>query len=353
MRQLLAAAPVVVASHAERDGDERLTPSPALDSLPELAGEALAIRPSPTLKERQFAERPAMAPVADPAPPLGAGEQVSGGARILQLQAACPARAFFEVRLHAEELAVPPVGIDPLRRGQLVHRALEQLHLAMHERKLSPGEPAAAEVVTEISTRNASELLPATPLNRVLCELESTRLQFLLTELLRFDAGRPSFLTVAAERSFELVLGPLTLRLRADRVDQLADGSRLVIDYKTGGSPRSADWIGARPAEPQLPLYALAGKAQAVAIFRLNEEGLQAWGVAARDLEIPRIDPVDRITGGRLGDWRDLLAEWSANLTALANEFADGSCLIDARAPEAAAGAYASLSRLFHQAPSA
>jgi RecB family exonuclease len=47
----------------------------------------------------------------------------------------------------------------------------------------------------------------------------------------------------------------LEFSLRIDRVDRLADGGRVLIDYKTGMA--SADWRGERPDNPQLPLYAL------------------------------------------------------------------------------------------------
>ncbi len=38
-------------------------------------------------------------------------------------------------------------------------------------------------------------------------------------------------------------------------MDRLADGARVLIDYKTGMA--SVDWRGERPDNPQLPMYAL------------------------------------------------------------------------------------------------
>jgi RecB family exonuclease len=47
----------------------------------------------------------------------------------------------------------------------------------------------------------------------------------------------------------------LEFNVRIDRVDRLADGARVLIDYKTGIA--TADWRGERPDNPQLPIYAL------------------------------------------------------------------------------------------------
>ena len=47
----------------------------------------------------------------------------------------------------------------------------------------------------------------------------------------------------------------LEYAVRIDRVDRLADGTRVLIDYKTGLA--TADWRGERPDNPQLPIYAL------------------------------------------------------------------------------------------------
>jgi RecB family exonuclease len=56
----------------------------------------------------------------------------------------------------------------------------------------------------------------------------------------------------------------LEFSLRIDRVDRLADGARVLIDYKTGMA--SADWRGERPDNPQLPIYALLRPEALVAV---------------------------------------------------------------------------------------
>jgi RecB family exonuclease len=56
----------------------------------------------------------------------------------------------------------------------------------------------------------------------------------------------------------------LEFAVRIDRVDRLADGTRVLIDYKTGLA--AADWRGERPDNPQLPIYALLRPEALVAV---------------------------------------------------------------------------------------
>ena len=58
------------------------------------------------------------------------------------------------------------------------------------------------------------------------------------------------------ERGFSFKLGPLLVRGRVDRVDELPDGSFELIDYKTG-RPKSEDDLR---EDVQLSLYQLAAR---------------------------------------------------------------------------------------------
>ena len=56
---------------------------------------------------------------------------VRRGARVLELQSACPFRAFGELRLGAEPHEEPDAGIDRRVRGIVLHRALERFWAAV------------------------------------------------------------------------------------------------------------------------------------------------------------------------------------------------------------------------------
>lgn len=60
----------------------------------------------------------------------------------------------------------------------------------------------------------------------------------------------------AAEVSCEVPLGDLTLIGNLDRIDRLADGSRMVIDYKTENRATTAERLKQPQEDTQLAFYA-------------------------------------------------------------------------------------------------
>lgn len=345
MQQLLRAADTVIVSASRRRGDERLTPTPWLAGVRPANGSELVARHAPSLTEAILA-RKEIEVVADPAPKFAGGQSLQGGVRLLQLQALCPARAFFELRLHAKELPVPSFGIDAAMRGQWVHAVLERLYKALRERDLQPAAPEAWDLAGEIIECSPLPGLPPTPLNRVLKALEVRRLKKLVRQLFDFECARPPFVLAKAEESLQVPLGGLRLNLRVDRIDQLDAGARLVIDYKTGAFKSTRDWFKERPPEPQLPLYAVGTGARSVTYIRLGEDGVSARGIAADDIAIPGIDVLGRTKQTVHEDWDKLVADWRVRLAGLVAEFIDGDCAIDLDAPDLAGGQYAPLTRV-------
>ena len=111
---------------------------------------------------------------------------------------------------------------------------------------------------------------------------------------------------IEAEQWKETPLGNLSLHGKIDRLDRLADGRRLVIDYKTEPSRKTAERIAAREEDTQLPFYAalLADDTLEAAYVNLGEKDLtQSYPqhdiVALRDELIAGIQTdMARIAGG-------------------------------------------------------
>ena len=92
-------------------------------------------------------------------------------------------------------------------------------------------------------------------------QLEQQVCADLLSEWLSLERKRDiSFRVLEMEQNHTLDLNGLMLTLRPDRIDEYDDGRRVVIDYKTR-APSKNKWLGHRPEEPQLPLYALLDQA--------------------------------------------------------------------------------------------
>jgi hypothetical protein len=155
--------------------------------------------------------------------------------------------------------------------------------------------------------------------------LEQARLVELLQDWLAREQQRAPFRVLHLEQRDQARIGPLTLKVRADRVDELADGRVVVIDYKSGRGQRTATWTQERLEEPQVPLYAVQHgerlAAAAIARVRIDKDG-GFKGLAEGDGLLPGLKGFKGTDS--VPDWHALNAHWRARLTSLAEEVVAG-----------------------------
>jgi ATP-dependent helicase/nuclease subunit B len=116
--------------------------------------------------------------------------------------------------------------------------------------------------------------------------------------------------------------GGLAYTVRIDRIDRLEDGSRILIDYKTGWVTQ--DWRGERPDNPQLPMYALLHRDNLVAVAygRVSAAECRFVVESARGDIFPRVK-ASRLEG--MASFAELVAAWERRVESLAEEFARGA----------------------------
>jgi RecB family exonuclease len=145
---------------------------------------------------------------------------------------------------------------------------------------------------------------------------------------------------VGCEEQIEFTAGGVQVNLKLDRIDELEDGGRVVLDYKTG-KVRPSAWFGDRPDDPQLPLYGVAanapdgagangGRVAAVAFAQIRPEVVGFSGVVRSEGVLPDLP------GNREGavkdaadDWPRVLQDWSAMLEDLGRGFCAGTAAVD------------------------
>jgi RecB family exonuclease len=178
----------------------------------------------------------------------------------------CPFKFFASVLLQLDEddEAAEPVGLDPRRRGTIVHRVFQDFFDAWSRQ----GHGAISAAVMPVARVLFEETVDAclADLSEADRVLERARLVGSATAIglgervFRLEARHP---TPIVERLLEFNLRGeyelgdeghrLVLKGVADRIDLLSDGSLRLIDYKTG-----------RPPDPrrsvQLALYALCAE---------------------------------------------------------------------------------------------
>ena len=265
--RLVQSADEAVASVAQFDGETPVLASALIGSLPRR--DEPPTWPHQRLSRYIHAARPRPEWLLDArAPRPRPGQPARGGAKLLELQSACPFRAGAEMRLHARALEEPAPGLTPAERGELVHGVLARVWRVLADQQALLAQDATTLrglVRASIESEAAGLRRHATRLTERLLELECEWLEKRVAELLDSDRARAPFAVDSVETPRTVVLGGLTLEVKLDRVDRLADGRLAVIDYKTGGDAEPGAWLGDRPRLPQIPLYTQAVGAERVA----------------------------------------------------------------------------------------
>jgi ATP-dependent helicase/nuclease subunit B len=356
--RLVASADRVVASWYRSDGDAEERPSPWIAEWPR--GDESQPR-GHGYRQTLLAARPVLERVADAASPAVAGEYARGGARIAELQSLCPFRAQAELRLGAHPMAVVAPGVGPLVRGQLAHRVLDDVwrELRSQARLAARTDAALTDEIRAIVARRAQALLAGASGHHVrLVAIESELAQARVLELLRIERMRSPFAVYdRPERSESVRIGGIVIDLRIDRIDELEDGSLVIVDYKTGSSADTNAWYGDRPRQPQMPLYAVVhrDRVAAVAFALLSSARVGFAGTARSAGLLPGVEASMAESRASAADsWDAVLEGWQHAVERLLSGFAAGGsavdplpgacrychlrilCRIDERAPEAA-----------------
>lgn len=333
--RLLHAAPEITFSYALADGNKIRRPSPLLEGMAQIVSHYTY--PQTLANQLANANSGACEAVDDTlAPPVAAGEVVGGGSSLLRAQAICPAWAFYQYRLGAKALNEPVEGFNPADRGTLVHATLEAFWTEVTSsnalRSLNSDERAAAISRAAIAGIAQFEKSSHQTLSSRIREIEAKRLERILGLWLEIEAKRTvPFSVVAREERRVIRVADIAVNVVIDRIDELADGRRIVIDYKTGASIDIKNWASQRITEPQVPIYAaLAGEdVSAIAFAKVQLDKPAFVGVAEDSDMLPGVpgvgDDKQRLfPPAAYPSWTSVIQHWEARLEAIAQEIKDG-----------------------------
>jgi RecB family exonuclease len=206
-----------------------------------------------------------------------------------------------------------------------VHAVLEETWRELKTHAALCSRPDIDEVVAR-SVDGAIERFErerGRPLPARFAALERQRLRRLTADWLEVDRERESFEVIEPEEDKYAETGGVRFRVKIDRVDRLADGREMIVDYKTGiTSPRS--WESDRPEEPQLPLYGTIHEKPLAGVLyaRVRAGDLRFIGLVDDGVTLPGCEQVD--LGAKVDRWRAVLER-------IGGEFREGRAEVDPR----------------------
>ncbi len=329
MKSLIGSTENIIFSHAAQHLDQILRPSVLIKSTPEIELSDLQLPAYQALANKIMASQQ-WEYYTDESVPLSTERDFSAGTQLLQSQAACPFQAYARWRLKAHFHPFPHNGLNAGERGSLLHQVLEQFwNVVQDQASLLQQTPRALEKIINDSIDHCFNLFSKKrPLGfkTLFIDIERRRLQTLLKNIIELEKQRPVFMQTQHEAKTQLTLGPLSFKLRIDRIDKLNATQYMIIDYKTG-VPSKIDWLEERCDYPQLPLYCLsqAETVRSFAIMHLNSKKITLKGISAEASALQQLTPLKEIkTTLVLNDWSDLLKHWQTCLEKLAIEFQQG-----------------------------
>ena len=246
-------------------------------------------------------------------------ENIRGGAAILKEQAACAFQAFAKRRLHANELALPQLGLHPKERGQILHAILEQLwgDIKNHARLCELDQKEINYCINTSINKIINNFKKYKPyvFKENFIKTEKKYLFYLLQKWLIIEKSREPFKVISRELRQKIKLKYININLQIDRIDELENGNKIIIDYKTG-AVKISDWLGDRPNEPQLPLYCITypEDIDGIMLAQIRNKKMNYMGLKKED------DP---------DNWQELKTQWKNILLGLEKYFHEGQAIVN------------------------
>ncbi len=328
-QRILQSAPEIIFSYCEYLDEEAISPSPLIAEYPLLQYE---VKSSADYEEVEFEYL-----VDDQGPEINS-KTYHAGSSALKDQSHCPFRSFIHHRLHAKSPEEMQQGNDPRDRGNSVHQVLELLWKQWRtSSKLQSLDQA--EIEQHVQAAVDQVIHSAGGIHNP--DIEQRRLIQLTLEWLEQEKQRQPFTVTNPEKRIKADVDGLKLHLIIDRIDELEDGSQCVIDYKTG-TAKASQWVGERPDEPQLPLYAVIQNkdVSAVSFANVRSGECQYQGVSHRrelmvsdEKQLAALKQIPVTKGNSIlrqyDDWDGMLEEWRTTIETLAHAHRDGEARVD------------------------
>lgn len=279
-------------------------------------------------EEHPLLSQYALEAIYDDAGPVIHPSERNIGSQVLKLYSQCHCMGFLQKRLHINRWQPEPIGFSASDIGTVTHAALARW---FHPQQ-TPNYEDVSQWVTRYVAHSDWPWQPTALQQSTLSDHVSDTVVRWLEHSLVLHQDEPHFGT-KAEVKIQYPLGPVSMQLRADRIDYIGNEQR-IVDYKTSMATRVM-WDSSRMQDPQLPLYALFSDAvTAVTFGSLHPQQWGYNGVSAQKEALKGLISVDSWHKNEDITWTLQLRQWRRQLVTVAEQYAQGDAALNPKAPQ-------------------
>jgi probable DNA repair protein len=242
--------------------------------------------------------------------------EIKRGVATLQDQISCSFKGFVS-RLNIQEFNEPQIGLSRLEQGSLVHKILENFFNAIpssSDLKKLPEDKLQEEINKHINS--AIQLISQSNFKSI----EKERLIKIINEYIKLEKNREYFQVIKTESESKVDVNGLQFSTRIDRMDQMKDGTNLIIDYKTGQNVNLSQLTGDPLDQAQLPIYAITNPVAGIAFATVNSKDCQFKAITKNKFDLPLSQQAIK----RMPEWNEQVSEWELELNSASQKFQEG-----------------------------
>ena len=146
------------------------------------------------------------------------------------------------------------------------------------------------------------------------------RLIKIINEYIKLEKNREYFQVIKTESESKVDVNGLQFSTRIDRMDQMKDGTNLIIDYKTGQNVSLSQLTGDPLDQAQLPIYAITNPVAGIAFATVNSKDCQFKAITKNKFDLPLSQQAIK----RMPVWNEQVSEWELELNSASQKFQEG-----------------------------
>jgi len=242
--------------------------------------------------------------------------EIKKGVSTLQDQISCSFKGFVN-RLNIQEFDETHIGLSRLEQGSLVHKILESFFNEISSSsKLNKLSEAKLQELISKHIGSASKEISQSNFKSI----EKERLTKIINKYIKLEKNREFFQVIKTESESKVDVNGLKFSTRIDRMDQMEDGKKLIIDYKTGQNVNLSQLTGDPLEQAQLPIYAITNPVDGVAFATVNAKDCQFKAITKNKHDLP----ISQQAIKRMPEWNKQVSEWKSELNSASQKFQEG-----------------------------